>query len=268
MPNFYAHLKLCETVAERVSPELREILLRDADAYLCGGLGPDPLYFYRGVGMGRIRRAGLSIHHGSGAAAMEPFREPVKEKRPFAAAFAAGYLIHYLLDVRCHPFVKKIAAEGKYTHFALEGEYDRYLLRRDGLDYPAALPKKAFPAEFYALAAEMAEPVTPEIYKKALGDFRWVSLKIGAWTGTPVRSLVNAVSRIPPARPLRGMIPGKAPDPKLPRYLLTLDRLLHSAADTAAAELEGFFRAVREDAPLSRRLGRDFSGKETEDGLH
>lgn len=270
MPNFYAHLQLCRRVEQQVSPELREILLRDHDAYLCGGFGPDPLYFYiQGPGAGQVRRAGLDLHHHSGAAAMERFRVPVKEKWPYAVAFASGYLLHFLLDARCHPYVNQVAGRGIYTHFALEGEYDRYLLRKDGTDYASALPKKEMPPEFYALAARMADPVTPAIYQKALADFRWVSLKFGAWAGKPVRHVVNAASHIPPARPIRGMILGSQPDVKLERYMLTLDRLCASAAETAAVELGRFFGAVEQDMPFSEALGRDFSGnREEQDGIY
>ena len=220
-------------------PGTSEILLRDHDAYLCGGLGRIPCIFIsRAPEPDRFAGPGLQdLHHHSGAAAMERFRVPVKEKWPYAVAFASGYLLHFLLDARCHPYVNQVAGRGIYTHFALEGEYDRYLLRKDGTDYASALPKKEMPPEFYALAARMADPVTPAIYQKALADFRWVSLKFGAWAGKPVRHVVNAASHIPPARPIRGMILGSQPDVKLERYMLTLDRLCASAAETAAVEL-------------------------------
>lgn len=261
MPNFYAHLRLCRQVEGMVSEELQKILRRDEDAYLCGGFGPDPLYFYfQGANGGQIRRAGLELHHHSGAQAMERFRKPVKENWPYAVAFASGYLLHYLLDARCHPYVAHVVRQGRYTHFALEGEYDRYLLRRDQVDYQAALPKKEMPPAFYVLAARMADPVTPEIYKKALADFRWISLKFGSWAGKPVRYVVNAASHIPQARPIRGMILGRQPDPKLERYMLTLDRLCASAAEMAAVELGRFFGAVEQNMPFSEALGRDFSG--------
>ncbi len=264
MPNFYAHLRLCQMVARQAPPELRAVLERDWDAFACGSFGPDPLYFYVGPRAGQIRQAGLELHHHSGGAALERFRVPLKENRPFATAFSAGYLLHYLLDARCHPFVNQVAAQGRYTHFALEGEYDRYLLRRDGLDYEAALPQRTMPDAFYALAAQMAVPVTPEIYQRSLRDFRWLSLRFGHWAGKPVRHAVNAASHLPPARPIRGMILGKTPDVKLERYMLTLDRLSASAAETALVELGRFFGAVEQDMPFSEALGRDFSGKKEE----
>ncbi len=262
MPNFYAHICMCRAVEQRVSPELREILERDEDACLCGGFGPDPLYFYvQGPLSARIRYAGTAIHHHTGAEAMEPFRKPVQENWPYAVAFAAGYLLHYLLDAKCHPFVNQVAQSGAYTHFALEGEYDRVLLRRDGIGYADALPPRELPDVFCELAARMAKPVTPEIYRKALQSFRWVSLRFGAWAGTPVSTAVNAFSHLPPAHSLRGMILGAEPDPGLERYVMTLDRLCESAADAAVEELSRFFEAVKEDRPFSEALGRTYSGK-------
>ena len=270
MPNFYAHLQLCRRVEQLVPEELGELLRREEDVFFCGGFGPDPLYFYvQGLHAGAIRQAGLDIHHHSGAEAMEVFRRPVKEHWPYARAFAAGYLLHFLLDSRCHPFVKRIAAQGQYTHFALEGEYDRYLLRHARLGYQDALPKKPLPPAFFALAAQMAEPVTPEIYEKALANFRWTSIKLGRWAGKPVRHVLNAASRIPPARPVRGAILPPETDHQLEHYLLSLDRLCAGAAEAAPGELEAFFRAVEEDRPFSLSRGRDYSGNKEEDyGLH
>lgn len=270
MPNFYAHIRFCLAVRKQLPPQLRAVLTAERDAFLCGGFGPDPLYFYTGRhSAALIRQAGVALHHHSGAAALERFREPVLENRPFAVSFSTGYLLHYLLDSHCHPYVNAVAAGGEITHFALEGEYDRYLLRQDGLGYREALPQKKLPGAFYALAAEMADGVTPEIYRKALQEFRWASLKFGDWAGKPVRHAVNAVSHVPPARPIRGMILGQELGEDAKKHIQTLDRLFDEAVEAAPAELERFLDAVKRGAPFSEALGRDFSGKEEEaHGLH
>lgn len=265
MPNFYAHIRFCLAVRKQLPPRLRAILTAERDSFLCGGFGPDPLYFYTGrPRAGAVRQEGLSLHHHSGAAAMEPFRRPVAEEWPFAVSFSAGYLLHYLLDSRCHPYVNAVAAQGEFTHFALEGEYDRYLLRQDALDYREALPERQMPAAFYVLAAEMAQTVTPEIYRKALREFRWMSLKFGHWAGKPVRHAVNAVSHVPPARPIRGLILEQEPSAALQKHILALDARFAEAVETAAVELGRFFGAVEQGMPFSEALGRDFSGKEEE----
>lgn len=261
MPNFYAHIRFCLAVRRRLEPSLRAVLTAERDAFLCGGFGPDPLYFYTGHhGPVKLRQVGLELHHQSGAEALEPFRRPILEERPYAASFAAGYLLHYLLDAHCHPFVRQVAGQGQITHFALEGEYDRYLLQRDGATYLDAFPKKQLPEAFLQLAAEMAPEVTPEIYQQSLREFRWVSLKMGNWAGKPVRHAVNAVSHVPAARPIRGMILNKEPDERTREHLLTLDRLTEEAVEPAVEELARFFEAVRENRPFSETLSRDFSG--------
>lgn len=263
MPNFYAHIRFCLAVRRQLPPRLRATLTAERDMFLCGGFGPDPLYFYAGHrGAGEIRREGLRLHHHSGAEAMERLRQPVLEKRPFAVSFSAGYLLHYLLDARCHPYVYQVVEQGRLSHFALEAEFDRYLLARDGLSYQQALPRKELPADFYGVAAEMFEGLTPEVYRRALGDFRWVSLKFGRWVGKPVRHAVNAVSRIPAAHPIRGMILSREVEEAAKPHLTELDRLCQEAVAPAAVELGRFFGAVEAGMPFSDALGRDFSGKE------
>lgn len=143
MPNFYAHLLFGREVSRRMPPELQRTLLRQWDAFCCGNFGPDPLYFYvGGRHAGAVRQAGIRLHHGSGRAALEAYRQPVKEGKPCAAAFAAGYLLHFALDSQMHPYVLRTIADGTVTHFALEGEFDRRLLRQDGRAYLDAMPQR------------------------------------------------------------------------------------------------------------------------------
>ena len=93
MPNFYAHLLYGREVCRKVQPSLQRTLLRQWDTFCCGNFGPDPLYFYVGGRQaGAVRQAGIRLHHGTGADALEAYRQPVKMGRPNAAAFAAGYL--------------------------------------------------------------------------------------------------------------------------------------------------------------------------------
>lgn len=265
MPNYYAHIRFCLLVRKRLPTKLRTILTAERDSYLCGGFGPDPLYFYAGAKSGAVRRAGVELHHHSGAAAMEAFRTPLLEQRPYSLSFSAGYLMHYLLDAHCHPYVYSVAAEGEFSHFALEGEYDRYLMEKDGLSLREALPKRPLPYELCKLAAEMAPEVTPEIYRKSLAQFRWVSLRLGGWAGTPLHGVMNAVSHVPPARPLRGMVLGKQPQPGLETHLEALEQRFLEAVELAEVELGRFLGAARDGLPFSEALGRDFAGNKEEE---
>ncbi len=265
MPNFYAHLLFGRQVSELLSPKLRRILLREWDSFCCGNFGPDPLYFYMGgKRSAAIRQAGLRIHHGSGREAMECFRRPVQQGMPYAVSFAAGYLLHYLLDSRLHPYVHQVIEGGTITHFALEGEFDRYLLLRDGRAYEDAIPEKLMPESFYVTAARMAPEVTPKIYQISLRRFRMVSCKLGSWAGGPLRYVLNTASVMPQARPVRGAILGKEPGRETMEYLDHMRILFQEAVQEAAQLLEGYFEDVAQDLPLPQGMDVDFAGKEVD----
>ena len=255
MPNFYAHLLFGREVSRRMPPELQRTLLRQWDAFCCGNFGPDPLYFYvGGRHAGAVRQAGIRLHHGSGRAALEAYRQPVKEGKPCAAAFAAGYLLHFALDSQMHPYVLRTIADGTVTHFALEGEFDRRLLRQDGRAYLDAMPQR---------------PVTPDVYRIALKRFRMVSCRIGNWAGSPVRHVVNAASVLPPVRGIRGSVLEQEPQGDMLRYLRDMEEIFAAAVPHGAALLEDFFAAVEEGKPLPAALELDYSGNEVDDiGIH
>jgi hypothetical protein len=263
MPNFYAHLLFGREVSRRVSPELQRVLIREWDSYCCGNFGPDPLYFYvAGPRGARVRQAGIDLHHGSGKAAMEYFRKPLEQGMPYGVSFTSGYLLHYLLDSHMHPFVLETVAKGHVTHFALEGEFDRLLLRREGRDYRASIPQREFPPEFFTLASHMSPAVTPGNYQAALRRFRLVSFKMGEWAGTPFRYVVNAASKIPAAGAIRGSVLDHEPVPGLRRELQTMEQIFRETVEIAAVELDRFHQNIRDREPLSPELSRDYSGRE------
>ena len=216
-----------------------------------------------------MRQAGIRLHHGTGADALEAYRQPVKMGRPNAAAFAAGYLLHYMLDSRMHPFVLKTVAEGEVTHFALEGEFDRHLLLRDGRAYPDAMPERPVTKELLQAASYMAPEVTPDHYRVALKRFRMVSCRIGSWTGTPMRHVVNAASHLPPVRKIRGSVLEQEPGGVFVEHLARMDDIFAAAIPEGAALLEEFFRCVECDLPMPAGLRTDYSGnEEITDGIH
>ena len=51
-------------------------------------------------------------------------------------AYLYGVLAHYALDSLSHPFIHRMAAQGKATHTQIETEFDRFLLDLDGKKPP------------------------------------------------------------------------------------------------------------------------------------
>ena len=168
-----------------------------------------------------------------------------------------------------HPFVLKTVEAGQVTHFALEGEFDRHLLQRDGRAYPDAMPERPVTKELLQAAAYMAPELTPEQYRVALKRFRMISCRIGSWAGTPMRHVVNAASHLPPVRKIRGSVLEQEPSGVLVEYLTQMDRIFAAAIPEGAELLAEFFRCVEQDLPMPAGLGTDYSGNEVAtDGVH
>lgn len=258
MPNFYTHLRFGREVAEHVSPELKKRLYQEWDSYCCGNFGPDPLFF------GSLRQVGLRLHHGSGEKALERYRSSIREDQPYGVSFAAGYFLHHLLDSTLHPLVYMAMEKTGCSHRQVEGELDRLLLERDKLVHREAMPVRPMPRAFYYMASRMAPEVTPEAYEAGLKNFRFLSMKLCDWTGTPMRHVMNAAGRVVGKNGIRGAVLNKLPDPKLERHLEELEQCYWETVSMAPEALEEFIKNAQQGEAFSSRLRVDFAGKEVE----
>lgn len=258
MPNFYTHLRLGRETAEGLSPDLRQRLETEWDSYCCGNFGPDPLYF------GSLRQVGLDLHHGSGGAALERYRRAIVEDQPYGVSFASGYFLHHLLDSSMHPLVYEAMADTGCSHRQVEGELDRLLMERDGVEHREAMPVRPMPRAFYYMASRMAPEATPEIYEAGLRSFRQVSMKLCDWTGTSMRHVLNAAGRLPKIHGIRGAVLSGRPEPGLDRHLERLLQCYRETVSEAPVRLEEFLRNVRQGEAFSPGLGLDFSGNEVQ----
>ena len=257
MPNFYTHLYFARQVAHRVSPELQNRLREEWDSFQIGNFGPDPLYF----GSSDLRHAGLKLHHGTGAQALEVYRRAMELDKPYAISFAAGYFLHHFLDSRMHPLVYRAMEKTDLTHRSLEGELDRLLMERDGISSKEAFPNRSMPETFYMMAARMAPGVTPEEFRNSLKNFRRVSMALTGFTGTPVRYAVNAASHIPGALGMRGAVLSKTPAGNIGPYLQEMDKILEQTELAAPEALEQFLLKATTGREFDSMLSCDFSGK-------
>lgn len=47
-------------------------------------------------------------------------------------AYVLGFICHYILDSECHPYVSEMMKYQKMGHLDIEGEFEKYLLLKDG----------------------------------------------------------------------------------------------------------------------------------------
>ena len=118
----------------------------EADAFLLGNQGPDPL-FYAAVNpmIAGYRKLGQTMHHAKTPELLAAFKESLcvltDGEKSIGRAYALGFLCHYALDSTMHPFVYchqyalcdagepgLTRDDGNEVHGVIESEFDEMVL--------------------------------------------------------------------------------------------------------------------------------------------
>ncbi len=118
----------------------------EADAFLLGSQGPDPL-FYLALNPAYLRHAriGSTFHRENPNELLVAFKESLdvlsEAEAPIGRAYALGFLCHYALDAKVHPFVYfneyqvcdagiqgLSRSDGSEVHAVIESELDELML--------------------------------------------------------------------------------------------------------------------------------------------
>lgn len=151
MPAFCTHYLFSE--------EMKDLILGNLDfnfvpsACAIGTQGPDVFFFHRFLPLampGKTRRkVGSAIHNCRPAELFDAFSDYLafSANRDVAKSFIYGYIMHYALDRKCHPFVysfqERILEKSKSLHHStahnrIEHNMDTYILNiKLGLDDPS-----------------------------------------------------------------------------------------------------------------------------------
>lgn len=263
VPNYYTHLKFGAVVLGALPTALAGLLSEEREAFELGCLGPDPLFFYRPLGTGAVRREGHAMHKVSALPAVKRLRRAVEENVPMVRGYAAGFFCHLALDSACHSYVDARAAEGDITHLAIEAEFDRTLMVEDGWplnDRHAHMPEICNPAVWTA-AARAYEHVTPRQMEGAFRAMARDTAMLARACARPRGRLIDLVSwLIPPARGIRGIALRAVPDPACAACGQILRMLMNAAVRPTAREIAGFFEDIAQERVLSEWFDRDFKG--------
>ncbi|MBQ8394855.1 MAG: zinc dependent phospholipase C family protein [Clostridia bacterium] len=143
MPAVYAHCRFGEELISYLPPSLQKGLEPYMDAFRLGTQGPDILFYHKPLKSNPLRKKGSDMHRKAGKSfflrqAKRLLTENLVKKEGDGyvpdsadAAYIAGFLCHFLLDVRLHPTVYEAQATG-LAHGKIESELEKYMLRKDG----------------------------------------------------------------------------------------------------------------------------------------
>lgn len=133
MPSTYSHYYFGQLVYAKLSEEKQQLISKHRDLYDIGQNGPDILLYHAPLKGSHIARQNHKIHMNSG----KDFFEKALDKHqnnPQHLTYLYGYVCHFVLDVYCHPYIEEYKRKNNISHMAIEREFERYLLEKNGLN--------------------------------------------------------------------------------------------------------------------------------------
>lgn len=265
MPSHYTHLCFGRHVVEAMPEQLRTAVWKHKHCYLAGLQGPDPLFYYHPLGNNRVRELGSQIHSASGRAFFAHGVQVLRrESTPQRESYLAGCICHYMLDTACHPYVEGELARRGIHHLQVETELDSALLLERGIDlYRRDLMSYLWPGEeLTQAAAPFYEGLTE---KEVNGAFRAMKryVPFTRWKNDLLRqSIKTLLTLVGMKEESLGVLVEPNLHPHLQEAVAELKaRMLREIAPTVA-EIDGFFRTVAGEQPLSPRFAPSFDGEE------
>lgn len=129
MPNYNAHTYFGMRVLEELPAEARRACVEDLPVFRTALYGPDPL-LYCSV---KAKRRADYLHKTWRDQILTELERSIRLGSGAVRSFAAGYLLHMLLDDAVHACVYRKMAEGS-NHQRMELALDRMLLDELGVD--------------------------------------------------------------------------------------------------------------------------------------
>lgn len=263
MPATYAHFKL----GRELKPTLQGAVRRAVDAfpqlYDIGLHGPDILFYHRPLKKTGLNGMATQLHEQSGRAFFTHAAGVIRQSRSqrAALAYAAGCLCHFAMDVTCHGYVEEMHARGPASHTAIESDFDRELLVRDG-----KAPFRYRMAAHIRASRENAGVITPFYAGTADRELLQALRDMKRYSGLLHPRLVlqrKATRKVLAATaPQFGeMILPERPDPRCRETTRRLLELYPQCLRNSKRLVENYTDFLREKAPLEELFRWNFNGR-------
>lgn len=122
LANHNAHTYFGQQVLEQLPTDLKKLCTDDQPVFQLGLYGPDPLIFSF-----LTKKISDRLHKRWREESLPDLAEAIQTGSPTARSFAAGYILHQILDDTVHPVIYGWMEEGS-SHFRLEIALDLLLI--------------------------------------------------------------------------------------------------------------------------------------------
>ena len=252
MPSNYAHYRFAQRMVDRLDKRVWE----EPALYYAGCHGADPMFYYNVYAPNPIRKIADAHHQITGK---ELFTRECDRLRGNCSdkelAFLVGFLTHYCLDSTCHPYVNGLARKKVCGHAALETEFDRFLMVRDGIHVPHTVDLSehvALTDEECAIAAAFFPPLKQEDYITSLAKMHKANRLLTGHGGIPRSWVRKFLEKKAPSALDQMMTEG--PDPRVAH----LDTELLGYYERAEARFPELLRQLMACLTDGTPLGSEF----------
>lgn len=134
MPALYAHNKFGKLVIKTLPEHLLEIIKKYPNSFRIGLQGPDTLFFFNPIFKNKINQLGRTIHRADAYTFFENSLSILSAQgyNSSCHAYILGFICHYALDKKCHPYVTNFMKTTGCGHSEIEGDFEHYLISIDG----------------------------------------------------------------------------------------------------------------------------------------
>ena len=134
MPAGYTHYQFSEDIIPLITDHhIKEIILHNKTLFQIGTHGPDIFFYHHFYNLkDAVCHLGRQMHKDKARDFFEQAMTVVKNDGQMA--YILGFLCHYILDSQMHHHVSDIMKATHLSHFEIESEYDRYILKHKNID--------------------------------------------------------------------------------------------------------------------------------------
>ncbi|MGN0355475.1 MAG: zinc dependent phospholipase C family protein [Muricoprocola sp.] len=263
MPSIYAHERFGSIVSGYLNKEMQAIIENHPSEFHIGLQGPDIFFFYKGWSGNAVTRYGAHLHDISAKPFFEHGRKVVRHYGRCGAEYAylLGFICHYTLDSECHGYVEEMVAKTGVNHVEIEEEFDKFLLRKDGIDavsFPAGdlIPTDIQCAE--AAAVFYSRDVDASLVRACFKDMKMIKRIFTAPCERKQNFINQTLKRIGRYEELKGHMYQMKDNPKCKASNAGLDALFEQSIPVAVSLMEQFDISVCTGSPLGERFNRNF----------
>lgn len=135
MPTTYAHYRFGREALPLLPEEIQEMVRNNLELFHFGVHGPDLLFYFKPLSKNVVNQVGYASHLRTGLSFFTQGAKAVMASPQYEASlsYLLGVLCHFALDRESHPYVAEKEKTGA-SHSEIEASFDRYLMKKDGLD--------------------------------------------------------------------------------------------------------------------------------------